>query len=240
MKKRLDHLLVERGLAPSRTVAQAMVMAGLVSNDSRLLDKPGMPVPADVVLHVKAQHRYVSRAGDKLASVAQVLDVDFDGKIVLDVGSSTGGFTDYALQQGAFKVYAVDVGTAQLAYKLQNDTRVISMEKTDIRKAVLPEQPDIAVVDVSFIALEKILPAIRSLVRPDGVVLVMAKPQFEAGKAVADQYRGVIPMGPVRDKILDTLREQIIRLGFVIRNEADSGLAGQSGNVEHFMKLEAT
>src|SRR6266851_1999938 len=152
MKKRLDVVVVERGLAPNRTQAQALIMAGQVSAQGRRLEKPGMVVDEALELHVKAQPRYVSRAGDKLASVAETLGLDFGGKVVLDVGSSTGGFTDYALQHGAAKVYCVDVGTAQLSYKLRQDDRVVVMEQTDIREAVLPEPADMAVMDVSFIS----------------------------------------------------------------------------------------
>lgn len=236
MKKRLDILMVEQGLANTRTQAQALIMAGQVSAEGRRLDKPGMMVDAGLGLHVKDRPRYVSRAGEKLASVAETLKLDFEGKVVLDVGSSTGGFTDFALQQGASKVFCVDVGTGQLTYKLRQDPRVVVMEQTDIRVAKLPELADMAVMDVSFISLEKVLEATAALVKPGGPIVAMAKPQFEAGKAVADRYRGVIPMGEPRELVLADLRAWL-RERFEIMAEADSGVAGAEGNVERFFLL---
>lgn len=254
MKQRLDLLLVERGLAPSRTQAQALIMAGQVSANGRRLDKAGLLVTSDTELHVRQLPRYVSRAGEKLASVAEVLKLDFAGRTVLDVGSSTGGFTDFALQHGAAHVICVDVGTGQLAQKLRLDSRVTVMEQTDIRKvklgsaievegratgrASLLAPADAAVIDVSFISLVKILPAVSALVASGASIVAMAKPQFEAGRPVADRYRGIIPMGPVRDDVLSGLRDDIRRLGFEIMAEADSGLAGAEGNVERFMLLK--
>jgi 23S rRNA (cytidine1920-2'-O)/16S rRNA (cytidine1409-2'-O)-methyltransferase len=236
MKKRLDLILLERELAISRTQAQALIMAGQVSADGRILDKPGVQYDATIDLHLKHQPKYVSRAGEKLASVAEIFGLDFEGKTVLDVGSSTGGFTDFALQNGAAKVYCVDVGTAQLAYKLRQDPRVVIMEQTDIRAAELPGRADMAVMDVSFISLTKVLEATAALVKPGAPIVAMAKPQFEAGKPVADRYRGVIPMGESRDAILAELRAWIEEQ-FVIEQEADSGLAGMEGNVERFLLL---
>ena len=236
MKIRLDLLLVDRGLAESRTRAQALIMAGQVSAEGRVLDKAGLQVNESIDLQVKNLPRFASRAGEKLASVAGALHLDFEGKIVLDVGSSTGGFTDYALQHGASKVYCVDVGTNQLAYKLRQDDRVIVMERTDIRDAKLPELAEMAVIDVSFISLTKIMESVAELVRPGAPIVAMAKPQFEAGKPVADRFHGVIPMGSVRDEILDDLRGWLAER-FVVEHEADSGLAGAEGNVEHFFLL---
>lgn len=238
MKKRLDIILVERELVPSRTQAQALIMAGQVSADGKILDKPGVMYDEAIDLHLKHQPLYVSRAGDKLASVAGPLNLDFTGKTLLDVGSSTGGFTDFALQNGAAKAYCVDVGTAQLAYKLRQDPRVILMEQTDIRNAKLPELADIAVIDVSFISLTKIMASVAPLVKPGAPIVAMAKPQFEAGKPVADRYHGVIPMGEPRDEILAELK-LFLEEAFIIDGEADSGLAGAEGNVEHFFKLRA-
>jgi 23S rRNA (cytidine1920-2'-O)/16S rRNA (cytidine1409-2'-O)-methyltransferase len=236
VKQRLDILMVELGLAPTRSQAQALIMAGQVSANGKRLDKPGVTLDAATQLHVKDQPRYASRAGDKLASVAQGFGLDFGGKVVLDVGSSTGGFTDYALQHNARQVYCVDVGTGQLAYKLRQDSRVVVMEKTDIREAKLPELVDMAVMDVSFISLEKVLEPTAALVKPGGLIVAMAKPQFESGKPLADKYRGVIPMGDERDGVLEGLREWMDER-FEIVSEADSGLAGAEGNVERFFLL---
>jgi 23S rRNA (cytidine1920-2'-O)/16S rRNA (cytidine1409-2'-O)-methyltransferase len=235
-KKRLDLLMVERGLASTRARAQALIMAGQVSSDGRRLDKPGVTLDEDRQLHVKPQARFVGRAGEKLASVASLLHLQFKDKVVLDVGSSTGGFTDFALQNGATLVYCVDVGTGQLDYKLRQDPRVVVMEKTDIRQAILPEKVDIAVMDVSFISLTKVLEATVLLIKPQAVIVAMAKPQFEAGCALATKYRGVIPMGPERDDVLKDLRSWMHER-FEIDDEADSGVSGAEGNVERFYTL---
>jgi 23S rRNA (cytidine1920-2'-O)/16S rRNA (cytidine1409-2'-O)-methyltransferase len=233
---RLDQLLVTKGLADSRTRAQALIMAGEVSAEGRVFDKPGQAVDENLEVHVRAQRQYVSRAGDKLASVAEALELDFGSKVVLDVGSSTGGFSDFALQHGAAKVFCVDVGTAQLAYKLRQDSRVVVMEQTDIREAALPEHADMAVIDVSFISLEKVLEATAKLVKPGGKIIAMAKPQFEAGKSLADKYHGVIPEGSERDEVLASLRAWM-KEGFEIEQECDSGVTGMEGNRERFFKL---
>lgn len=235
-KQRLDIIMVTRGLAPTRTQAQALIMAGQVSAEGRRLDKPGITLPEGVILHVKDQPKYVSRAGDKLASVADHFGLNFEGIVLLDVGSSTGGFTDYALQHNARQVFCVDVGTGQLAYKLRQDDRVVVMEQTDIRDAVLPIRADMAVMDVSFISLEKVLEPTGLLVQSNGIIVAMAKPQFEAGKQLADKYHGVIPMGTERDEVLAQLRTWI-RDRFEIVAEMDSGLAGAEGNVERFFLL---
>jgi 23S rRNA (cytidine1920-2'-O)/16S rRNA (cytidine1409-2'-O)-methyltransferase len=211
-------------------------MAGQVSADGKRLEKPGVSIDVATDLHVKDQPKYASRAGDKLASVAETFGLDFGGQIVLDVGSSTGGFTDFALQNGAVKVYCVDVGTGQLSYKLRQNPRVVVMEQTDIREAVLPELADIAVMDVSFISLTKVLESTAKLVKPGAGIVAMAKPQFEAGKLLADKYHGVIPMGVERDEVLADLREWMAER-FEILAEADSGLSGAEGNVEHFFYL---
>ncbi len=225
-------------MADTRTKAQALIMAGEVSGEGRVLDKPGQTFDDSIELHLKTQARYVSRAGEKLASVAEVFELDFTDLVVLDVGSSTGGFTDFALQSGAVKSYCVDVGTGQLSYKLRQDPRVIVMEQTDIREAELPEQADIAVIDVSFISLEKVLEPVAKLVTSGGFIIAMAKPQFEAGRELATKHAGVIPIGDERDEVLAKLREWILER-FEILAEADSGLAGTEGNVEHFFKLLA-
>lgn len=235
--------MVERGLALSRTQAQALIMAGQVSADGRRLDKAGITLDEATELHVKDQPRFVSRAGEKLASVAAEFGIDFSDRVVLDVGSSTGGFTDYALQHGARRVYCVDVGTGQLSFKLRQDPRVVVMEQTDIRAVTLgegasaiPEACDMAVMDVSFISLEKVLEPTAALVRAGGMIIAMAKPQFEAGKPLADRYHGVIPLGPERDEVLAKL-EDWMRERFEIIEAHDSGVAGMEGNVERFYAL---
>ncbi len=238
MKKRLDLILVERELASTRTRAQALIAVGGVSSDGHILDKPGVQYDEAIDLQIEQQPQYVSRAGDKLASIAGEFELNFEGKTVLDVGSSTGGFTDFALQHGAAKVYCVDVGTNQLADKLRQDVRVVIMEQTDIRDAQLPKLADIGVMDVSFISLTKVLEATAALVKLGAPIVAMAKPQFEAGKLLSGRYHGVIPTGKPRDGILAELRNWIGER-FVIEGEADSGLAGAEGNIERFFLLRS-
>jgi 23S rRNA (cytidine1920-2'-O)/16S rRNA (cytidine1409-2'-O)-methyltransferase len=235
-KQRLDLLLVERGIVPSRTAAQALIMAGKVKSGTTVLSKPGMSVDTGTEVTVEEAPRYVSRGGDKLASVAKELGLNFKHKVVLDVGSSTGGFTDYALQQGAVKVYAVDVGTSQLAYKLRQDPRVVVMEQTDIREAELPEPADLAVIDVSFVSLRKILQSVARLIKPGGQIIAMAKPQFESDRVTATKFKGVISDETVRQQILGDL-EADIEDEFQILDSADSKVAGAQGNRERFYLL---
>lgn len=236
-KTRLDQTLVERGLAPSRTKAAAMIMAGLVKVNNEVQDKAGYFVAADAQIDVIALPPYVSRGGDKLASVADKLGLDFEGKIVLDVGSSTGGFTDYALTHGAQKVYAVDVGTGQLYYRLRMDPRVVVMERTDIREVTdLPQPIDLVLVDVSFISLRLVLPAVMRLIGPDTRVVAMAKPHFEADRITASKHKGVIKNDRLRRDILKQV-EAFMRRNFVIVAKADSLVLGRKGNKERFYLL---
>ena len=186
-KTRLDVALVERGLAETRAAAQRLVMAGLVFSGEKRLDKAGLGVGADTALEVRGQpHPYVSRGGLKLERALEVFGIPVAGRIALDVGSSTGGFTDCLLQQGAAKVYAVDVGTNQLAWKLRQDPRVVSMEKTNIRDvtaAQIPEPVDLIVCDASFIGLRTALPAALAMAAPGAHLAALIKPQFEIGRA---------------------------------------------------------
>lgn len=189
MKRRLDVLLTARGLVASRSQAESWIRLGKVTVDGRTVTKPGEFVAEDADIKLTTEERYVSRAGLKLASVAKLLGVDFRGKTVLDVGSSTGGFTDYALQHGARKVVAVDVGTDQLHPSLRGDKRIELHEKTDIRDFQSDRTIDLVVIDVSFISLREILPSVARIA-PQAQVLAMVKPQFEAGR---DQVnKGVI------------------------------------------------
>lgn len=238
MKKRLDVLLAERGIATSRTAAAAMIMAGEVRSNDRILAKPGQLVDEAVELTIKDRPRYVSRGGDKLASVADELKLDFAGKVVLDVGSSTGGFTDFALQNGAAKVYAVDVGYGQLDWRLRQDSRVVSMEHSDIRGLDLPERADMAVMDLSFISLTKVLDDVARLVKPGGTIVAMAKPQFEAGKVLATKFKGVIKDEAVRQQVLSEF-EASIGGRFAVEAWADSKVPGEKGNIERFYRLRA-
>ncbi len=222
-------------------MAQAMIMAGEVSHKTTKLTKPGQTVEADIELEIADRRRYVSRGGDKLASVAEQLGVNFEDAIVLDVGSSTGGFTDYALQHGARKVYAVDVGTNQLAYKLRNDDRVVVIEQTDIRDIdshLLDPAPNIAVIDVSFISLTKVLDSVAKLITNNGQIVAMAKPQFETDKPTADKHKGVIKDDKLRNKILSDFEAKIDG-HFEIVGKKDSEVTGAQGNRERFYLLKS-
>lgn len=235
MKQRLDQSLVTRGLATSRSQAENLIKLGKVTVDGKSIAKPGFFVGEASKVAVTDTERYVSRAGLKLASVAKLLNLDFRGKTVLDVGSSTGGFTDYALQHGAQKVYAVDVGTEQLHPSLRDNPMIELHEKTDIRDFVLEQKPDIIVIDVSFISLRDILPHIKAeLADAHTQIIAMVKPQFEAGRNQVN--KGVIKNDAVRRQILKEF-EQWAKDYFVIRDKHDSDVAGAKGNRERFYSL---
>jgi 23S rRNA (cytidine1920-2'-O)/16S rRNA (cytidine1409-2'-O)-methyltransferase len=236
VKKRLDSLLCERQLAETLAEAKALIMSGRVYVNGAVSDKPGALVLQEVDLQIEPGRRYVSRAGEKLASVADPLGLRFDGLVVLDVGSSTGGFTDFVLRSGATRCFCVDVGTGQLDWSLRQDPRVTVMEQTDIRDAKLPGLADIAVVDVSFVSLKQVLEPTAALLRPGGLIVAMAKPQFEADRAVADRYKGVIKDEAVRSLVLSDIREWV-RERFEILGEADSEVSGVRGNRERFFLL---
>lgn len=239
MKKiRLDQKLVQLELAPSRNKAEAMIMAAKVKVDDKIVDKAGCYVGDDAKISVVAPPPYISRGGEKLASVASKLGLDFKSKIVLDVGSSTGGFTDYALQNGAKKVYAVDVGTGQLDWRLRNDPKVVVMERTDIRSInSLPGPVDIVLIDVSFISLRLVLPAVARLAGPNAQIVAMAKPHFEADYKTASMHKGVIKNETIRRAILKNV-ELFIKQKFVIKAKADSEVTGRKGNKERFYLLK--
>lgn len=234
-KLRLDIELAARGLVTSRSQAESWVKLGKVYVDGRAAIKPGQFVRKDSKIELTATEQYVSRAGLKLASVAGLLNINFEGKTVLDVGSSTGGFTDYALRHGAKKVWAVDVGTDQLHPSLRNNTAIELHEKTDIRDFYLDTMPDIVVMDVSFISLRAILPHIaRELSDSDTQIVAMLKPQFEAGREQIN--KGVIKNDSVRRQILKEF-ETWARQYFVIVDKRDSDVAGSKGNRERFYLL---
>ena len=236
MKTRLDVELARRGLATSRSQAENAIRLGQVEVDGRVATKAGQPVQSDSAIRLLSTEQYVSRAGLKLASVASGFKVEFQGKVVLDVGSSTGGFTDYALQHGAERVIAVDVGTDQLHPSLRADERVELYEKTDIRDFQTDQPIDIIVCDVSFISLREILPHVaRALMGPQTVLLAMVKPQFEAGKGQVN--KGVIKNDKIRRQILAGF-EEWARNYFVVQDKRDSDVAGQKGNVERFYVLK--
>ncbi len=237
IKRRLDQELALRGLTPTRSQSESWIKMGKVTVDGRVVTKPGLAVSDTSKIELTTNEQYVSRAGLKLASVAKILNLDFTDKIVLDVGSSTGGFTDYALQHGAKKVYAVDVGTDQLHPSLHGHPQIELHEKTDIRDFKMSETPDVVVIDVSFISLQAILPAVARLCGPQSVIAAMAKPQFEAD--AKEVSKGVIKNDTMRRNILKRL-ELFLREHFVIVDKADSEVAGAKGNRERFYKLTVT
>jgi 23S rRNA (cytidine1920-2'-O)/16S rRNA (cytidine1409-2'-O)-methyltransferase len=238
MKKiRLDQAIVERGLIESRTKAAGLIMAGQVKVGDKVIDKAGYFITPDDIISLSSGPKYVSRGGDKLASVAGNLKLNFKDKVVLDVGSSTGGFTDYALQHGAKKVYAIDVGTGQLDWRLRNDERVVVMEKTDIRDVgELPDPVGIVTIDVSFISLKLILPAVARLSNKKTQVVAMAKPHFEADYVTASKHKGVIKNKTIRREILKKVEGDLKR-DFKIVAKADSQVLGRKGNQERFYLL---
>jgi 23S rRNA (cytidine1920-2'-O)/16S rRNA (cytidine1409-2'-O)-methyltransferase len=235
-KQRLDIELTKRGLVTSRSQAESWVKLGKVLVNGVVAHKSGTFVRTDSDITVTSNERYVSRAGLKLASVAEALSIDFADKTVLDVGSSTGGFTDYALQHGAKKVFAVDVGTDQLHPSLHSHPKIELHEKTDIRDFRLDQKPDIVVMDVSFISLREVLPHIASeLSDKKTIIAAMVKPQFEAGR---DQVnKGVIKNDSVRRQILRDF-ETWAKQYFTIIDKRDSDVAGSKGNRERFYLLK--
>jgi 23S rRNA (cytidine1920-2'-O)/16S rRNA (cytidine1409-2'-O)-methyltransferase len=229
---------VDRGLAESRTRARSLILAGRVFHGEQRVEKAGALLAADVALSVRGTPRYVSRGGDKLEGALAELAVDVRCAVCLDVGASTGGFTDCLLKHGAIKVYAVDVGHGQLAPSLRDDSRVVVMERTnarDLRSNMFTEAIDIVVVDASFIGLEKLLPAIRGLLLPGARLLALIKPQFEVGREEARRARGVIRDPEVRAAAIERAVKGISAFGFAVQAGADSRLPGPKGNVEYFV-----
>lgn len=238
MKQRLDQLMTQRGMTRSRSEAESWIKLGRVTVDGKQITKPGHFTREDADVKLQAPERYVSRAGLKLASVAKVLGVEFKDAVVLDVGSSTGGFTDYALQHGARVVYAVDVGTDQLHPSLRDSPQIELHEKTDIRDFMPDQTPDVVVMDVSFISLREILPHIARISTPDTQVVAMVKPQFEAKRGQLGSS-GVIKNDKYRREILKDF-ELWAKSLFVIADKADSEVAGATGNRERFYLLRKT
>lgn len=236
MKSRLDIELTKQGLVTTRSQAESFIRMGSVTVNGRTVTKPGYGVGSDDEIKLTAKEQYVSRAGLKLASIAQTFRLDFRNKTVLDVGSSTGGFTDYALQHGASKVIAVDVGTNQLHPSLRANDKVELHEQTDIRDMKqLSAAPDYIVIDVSFISLREILPHVAKLSTRKTQVIAMVKPQFEAGQS-HQKHKGVIKNEKVRRDILKDF-EAWVKHSYKIITKADSQVAGEKGNKERFYLL---
>jgi 23S rRNA (cytidine1920-2'-O)/16S rRNA (cytidine1409-2'-O)-methyltransferase len=235
-KQRLDQALVTRKLVATRSQAESYIKLGDVQVDGSVVTKPGVFVRDDAEIKLTASEQYVSRAALKLASVAQVLRLDFTDKVILDVGSSTGGFTDYALQHGVRKAIDVEVGTNQLHPSLRGNQRIELHEQTDIRDIhELSEKPDIVVIDVSFISLREIIPHVVQLSSPDTEIVAMVKPQFEA-TAASLKHKGVIKNDRMRRDILKDFESWVANYCVII-DKADSSITGAKGNQERFYKL---
>lgn len=241
-KKRLDVLLTEQGLAESRQKAQAIIMAGQVFWDGRRMDKAGASVPEDARLEVRGQTLcYVSRGGLKLEKALETFDLpSLAGAVAIDAGASTGGFTDCMLQNGAKKVYAVDVGYGQFAWKLRQDERVVCMEKTNIRYVTpedIADQLDFASVDVSFISLTKVLEPARNLLTEDGEMVCLIKPQFEAGREKVGK-KGVVREKSVHEEVIHKVVDFAVSIGFVVLNLEYSPIKGPEGNIEYLVYIK--
>ncbi len=239
-KERLDVLLVKKGLVESRTQAQRFIMAGAVRVNGQVVTKAGTRVPTDAEVAVEAAQPYVSRGGYKLAAALDTFGVDVQGMVAADVGASTGGFTDVLLQRGAKRVYAIDVGYGQLAWKLREDERVVVMERTNARYLErLPEMVDIVTIDASFISLRLLLPTVRNWVRDQGDVLALVKPQFEAGREQVGKG-GVVREPSIHKHVLQTLVEWAYAEGWHIGGITYSPIRGPAGNIEFLWWLRVS
>ena len=237
-RQRLDQVLVERGLVRSRERAQAMVRAGLVRVAGAPTDRPDQLVATDQAIEIAGATSFVSRGGEKLAAALDAFGIDPRGRCCLDVGASTGGFTDVLLQRGAERVIAVDVGYGQLAWSLRQDPRVIVMERVNIRHLdQLPQPADLAVIDVSFISLRLVLPRVRELLSPPGDVVALAKPQFEVGKGAVGKG-GVVRDPAQHDQVLTELDRFAGEIGYDLAGQIPSPILGAKGNREFLLYLK--
>lgn len=238
-KKRIDVLLVDRGLAESRNRAQRLVMAGEVRVGGEMVHKSSTQVPEDAEIEVKQRPKYVSRGGKKLAAAIETFAVDPSGKVCADVGASTGGFTDCLLQNGAAKVYAIDVGYGVLYWKLRQDPRVVVMERTNARYLdSLPELVQLVTIDASFISLSLLLPAVKGWFEDEsGQTIALIKPQFEAGRKAAARHAGVIKDESVHAKVLEEILSSAKALGFYPVGLIPSPIKGPKGNIEFLVDL---
>jgi 23S rRNA (cytidine1920-2'-O)/16S rRNA (cytidine1409-2'-O)-methyltransferase len=238
-KERLDRLLVARGLAADEAQAQRLIMAGEVLVSEEVLTKPGQHIAVDATVRIRPTARYISRGGLKLAAALDAFAIDVAGLVAVDVGASTGGFTDCLLQRGVARVYAIDVGYGQLAWKLRTDPRVVVLERTNIRTlTALPDGQlaDLAVIDASFIGLELVLPATLRLLQPSAQMVALIKPQFEADPA--DVERGGVVRDPaVYQRIIRQIVEQAIELGLGVAGLTVSPAPGPAGNIEFLIGL---
>ncbi len=240
-KQRLDQLVFERGLTESRERARTSIMSGVVYVNGQKADKPGMAVDPAAEIELRGDALpFVSRGGYKLDKALKVFPVDPVGKICIDCGASTGGFTDVLLQHGAAKVYSVDVGYGQLAWKLRNDPRVVNLERTNLRyvnREQIPEPLDLAVMDVSFISIRLVLPAVQKLLKPDADYICLIKPQFEAGREEVGK-KGVVRDPAVHERVVNGILEFAPTLGFTVMGLDYSPIKGPEGNIEYICHLK--
>ena len=240
-KTRLDVLLTEQGLQESRQKAQATIMSGLVFVNGQRVDKPGAAVPNDAKIEIRGNTlKYVSRGGLKLEKAMQCFPLTPKGKVCMDIGASTGGFTDCMLQNGAVKVYSVDVGHGQLAWKLRNDPRVVCMEKTNIRYVTqedIADKINFSSIDVSFISLTKVLGPVKALLADDGQIVCLIKPQFEAGREKVGK-KGVVREKSTHLEVIEKVIEFAVSIGFEILNLEYSPIKGPEGNIEYLLYLQ--
>ncbi|MCI2254596.1 TlyA family RNA methyltransferase [Domibacillus sp. PGB-M46] len=243
-KERIDVLLVEKGLIETREKAKRAVMAGIVYSNEERIDKPGEKIPVDAPLEIKGKTMpYVSRGGLKLEKALQVFDLTVQDKTLIDIGASTGGFTDCALQNGAKMSYALDVGYNQLAWKLRQDERVVVMERTNFRYVTPADlergMPDFAVIDVSFISLALILPVLKTLLVPGADVMALVKPQFEAGREEVGK-KGIVRDRKVHQAVIEKIVQLASSLGYDIINLSHSPITGGDGNIEFLLHIRWT
>ena len=239
-KVRLDQLIFEKGYAESREKAKALIMSGCVFLDGQRADKPGLSVSPDTEPEVhKKELAFVSRGGYKLDKAIRVFGIDPAGKLCIDCGASTGGFTDVLLQHGAEKVYAVDVGYGQLAWTLRNDPRVVNLERTNLRyvtREQIPDLLDLAVCDVSFISLRLVMPAVAVLLKPDAEIMCLIKPQFEAGRELVGK-KGVVRDAAVHEQVIRTVLDFMPSIGFSVQGLDYSPITGPEGNIEFLLYM---
>jgi 23S rRNA (cytidine1920-2'-O)/16S rRNA (cytidine1409-2'-O)-methyltransferase len=235
---RLDILITEKKLARSRNTASDLIKKGLVRVNGEIITKTAKDIAENAIIEILGQPKYVGRGGLKLEKALEEFQINPENLIVLDVGSSTGGFTDCLLQKGAKKVYALDVGTDQLDPSLKNDSRVISMEKTDIRNIkTLPDKIDLVVIDVSFISLELILESVKNLLKAEGKIIALIKPQFETAKTDKNKA-GIVKNDELREKVLEKIKNYAKEINLKVLKETTSPILGGSGNKEYLVLME--
>lgn len=241
-KVRLDCLMVEQGFAESREKAKAIIMAGDVFIDNQRYDKAGTSVPKDVKLDVRGRLRYVSRGGLKLEKAMAEFPIHLTGKVTMDIGASTGGFSDCMLQNGAMRVYAVDVGYGQLAWKLRTDPHVVNLERTNVRyltQEQVPEQLDFFSVDVAFISLKLVLPVAHKFLKDGGEAVCLIKPQFEAGRSKVGK-KGVVRDPAVHCEVIEEITGFVLQNGYSVLGLTYSPVRGPEGNIEYLLYLKKT